>query len=482
MTSQRIEAEQNSQNAATQDTPGGTAQLVHRLRGAFDSRITRSAQWRDRQLAALAKMLTENTAVFEGALKRDLGKSPVEGTLTEIGFVLSEIDHTRSHLKSWMRGHHVTTPLALLPASSRVVPEPYGTVLVIAPWNYPLMLALSPLVGVIAAGNTAVVKPSELAPHTSRAIADLLPVYLDPRAFAVVEGGVAETTDLLAQQWDYIFYTGNGTVGRIVQTAAAQHLTPTTLELGGKSPVYVDESVDLRAAAQRIMWGKLMNAGQTCVAPDYLLATRKVIDKLVPLLHEAVRDLYGTAIQRNADYGRIVNVRHLGRLRGLLAGGTVAFGGGSDEEDLYFEPTVLTDVDVNSELMTTEIFGPILPLVEVRSLDEAILFVRKRGKPLALYVFSNDSRVRARWTAETSSGAIGFGAPAMHLMVPGLPFGGVGESGLGSYHGERSFLTFSHEKAILTKPLKPDTLRSTVMPPYTAQKESIIRKMLRRFS
>ncbi|WGD36854.1 aldehyde dehydrogenase family protein [Lysinibacter sp. HNR] len=459
-----------------------TSEIIGLLRDSFANGVTRSVAWRDQQLAGLAEMLRENSEAFESALQSDLGKSPVEGVLTEIGFLLSEIRYARSHLKSWTRGKHLTVPLALLPASARVVPEPYGTVLVIAPWNYPLMLALSPLIGVIAAGNTGVIKPSELAPHTSAAVASLIPLYLDPRAFAVVEGGVEETTELLGQKWDYIFYTGNGTVGRIVQAAAAKNLTPTTLELGGKSPVYVDDSVNLRAAAQRIVWGKLMNSGQTCVAPDYLLATPSIITKLIPLLADAVRDLYGTAVQQNPDYGRIINERHTKRLSALLEGGTVVFGGRVDIDDLFVEPTIITDVDLDSDLMTQEIFGPILPLIPVSNLDEAIAFVNGRDKPLALYVFSNDRSIRSRWIAETSSGAIGFDVPAAHLMAPGLPFGGVGESGTGNYHGARSFLTFSHEKAVLTKPLKPDTLRSSVMPPFTETKQTIIRKLLNKLS
>lgn len=466
---------------AAEPTTGITETLA-RLRGNFDSGLTRSAAWRDNQLLALSRMLTDNSGVFESALQRDLGKSPVEGILTEIGFLLSEIDHTRSQLGKWMRPRRVMPSVALLPASAKVIREPLGAALIIAPWNYPLMLALSPLVGAIAAGNVAVIKPSEVAPNVSAALAKILPTYLDHRAYAVIEGGVEETTELLDQRWDSIFYTGNGAVGRIVMTAAAKHLTPVTLELGGKSPAYIDDTSDLRQVAQRLAWGKFVNAGQTCVAPDYVLATGPVIDRLVPMLAEAIRDLFGTSIQQNPDYGRIINAKHTERLAGLLTSGRVAIGGTVDLEDRYIEPTVLTDVARDSEAMASEIFGPILPLIEVTGLDDAIDYVRGGDKPLALYVFSESNRTRDRWATETSSGGLAFGIPMAHLMVSGLPFGGVGESGMGAYHGERSFLTFSHEKAVLSKPLTPDTLRATIMPPYTAQKEAIVRKLLRRIS
>ncbi|GAA3590839.1 aldehyde dehydrogenase family protein [Klugiella xanthotipulae] len=457
-------------------------EAVAQLRKHFASGLTRSDEWRDGQLSALSRMLSDNTALFETALQRDLGKSPVEGVLTELGFLLTEIDHTRAQLRRWMRPTRVRTALALQPASARIVAEPYGVVLVIAPWNYPLMLALSPVIGALSAGNTVVIKPSELAPHTSELLARIVPSYLDHRAVTVIEGAVEETTALLSEKFDYIFYTGNGTVGRIVMTAAAQHLTPVTLELGGKSPVYVDETTDLRQAAQRIAWGKFVNAGQTCVAPDYLLATEPVIQRLTPLLAEAVRSLYGTAAQKNPDYGRIVNTRHTERLAALIDDGTAVVGGGVDVEDLFIEPTVLTDVSRDSEVMAHEIFGPILPMIAVSDLDDAIGYVRSGDKPLALYVFSEDGGTRQRWTDETSSGALAFGVPMAHLMVPDLPFGGVGASGMGAYHGQRSFLTFSHEKAVLSKPLSPDTLRSTIMPPYTAGKETVIRRLLRRIS
>lgn len=448
------------------------------LRAAFRSGLTRPLAWRRDQLAGLRRLLTDHAPALEAALTADLGKHPLEAQVAEIGFLVSEIDHVLAKLGSWARPRRVSVPLMLQPASARVRPEPLGTVLIIAPWNYPLMLALSPLIGAIAAGNAAVVKPSELAPATSAAIAELLPVYLDGRAIAVVEGGVPETTALLAERFDHIFYTGNGRVGRIVATAAAQHLTPVTLELGGKSPVYVDGSVNLRAVALRLAWAKFLNCGQTCVAPDYVLGEAAVLAELAPLLADAVHELYGSAPQQNPDYGRIISDAQFDRLAGFLGDGEAAVGGGADRGSRFIAPTVLTGVARDAGVMREEIFGPILPLIEVADLDDALSVVLDGEKPLSAYVFSDDAETRRRWEHETSSGALGFNAPVLHLTVPELPFGGVGASGTGSYHGERSFLTFSHEKAVLSKPLAPDTLGPTVMPPFTARKEGLIRGLL----
>ncbi len=459
-------------------TASAITTIVTGLRHGFDRGLTRPEAWRHGQLQQLRRMLVEREADFEQALREDLGKSPLESQLTEIGFLVGEIDHALGQLRKWMRPRRVAAPLVVQPATAKVVPEPLGVALIIAPWNYPLMLALSPLVGAISAGNAAVVKPSEFAPRTSAALALLVPEYLDRRAIAVIEGGVPETTELLEQRFDHIFYTGNGRVGRIVARAAAEHLTPVTLELGGKSPVYVDGTVPLSEAARRIAWGKFMNAGQTCVAPDYVLGSREVLARLAPKLLEAIQELYGTGVRRNPDYGRIVNDAQFSRLVSYLGDGEIVTGGGYDAEERFIEPTVLAGVSRDAAVMRDEIFGPILPLVEVADLDDALGFVTGRDKPLAAYVFSEDGSVRRRWERETSSGALAFGAPVLHLTVPELPFGGVGESGQGAYHGERSFEVFSHQKAVLSKPLQPDTLGPTIMPPFTAAKEKIVRGLL----
>jgi len=449
------------------------------LRSAFESGITKPLAWRRRQLTALRALLTENGQAIEAALHTDLHKNPTESHLAEIGFVLGEIDHTLKHLRRWLRPKRVGVPGAVMPATASIVREPLGVVLVIAPWNYPLQLLLTPVVGALAAGNAVIMKPSELAPATSALIASLVPRYLDTRAIAVFEGGVDETTELLKQRFDHIFYTGNGTVGRIVMRAAAENLTPVTLELGGKSPVYVDESVDLAQAARRIAWGKYMNAGQTCVAPDYLMAPPDVAKRLESHLAEAIRELYGDRPALSSDYGRIINDRQFARLQPLLSDGRVAVGGASDAEDRYIEPTVLGDVQWDDPVMQQEIFGPVLPILAVAGLDEAIGRINAGDRPLALYVFSSRENVRRRFITETSSGAIGFGIPTAHLIVPGLPFGGVGASGTGSYHGEHSIETFSHAKPVLSKPLTPDTMR-LVYPPYTPSKDGFIRGLLRK--
>ncbi|GAA2060584.1 aldehyde dehydrogenase family protein [Leifsonia soli] len=455
------------------------ARTVDELRSAFERGVTKPLAWRLAQVRALRRMLTERAAEFEDALLSDLAKNPTESQIAELGFVVGEIDHTLAHLRRWLRPKRVRVPGALLPARASTVLEPVGVVLVIAPWNYPVQLLLAPLVGALAAGNAVVLKPSELAPATSAAMARLIPQYLDARAVAVVEGGVEDTTDLLAQRWDHIFYTGNGRVGRIVAAAAVENLTPVTLELGGKSPVYVDDTVDIAAAAQRIAWGKFMNAGQTCVAPDYVLAERSIVPRLTEALREAVRDLYGDDPAQSPDYGRIVNDRQFERLAGMLGSGTAAVGGDHDAASRYLAPTVLTDVGPESPAMAEEIFGPILPILPVDGLDDAIRIIRAGDKPLALYVFTTSATTRRRILTETSSGAVGFNVPAAHLAVAGLPFGGVGESGAGAYHGERSLRTFSHEKAVLSKPLSPDTLR-LIYPPYTEAKDRFARGLLRK--
>lgn len=459
---------------------------VSSLRETFHSGLTRNIEWRRAQLEGMKRMLVDNETVFADALFDDLGKAPTESLLTEISFLSTEISHTLKHLAGWMKPRRTSVPLVLQPASAKIVPEPLGVVLIIAPWNYPLLLALSPLIGAIAAGNTAVVKPSEIAPRTAEVLAKLVPVYLDARAIRVVEGGIPETTELLEQRFDHIFYTGNGTVGRIVLTAAAKHLTPVTLELGGKSPAFVDGTANLAQVAKRIAWGKFVNTGQTCVAPDYVIGAQTVLDELVTHLDEAVREMYGNAIAKNPDYGRIVNSAHFARLDAYLAesraskkgAGTIVVGGETDANTNFIAPTVLNHVSRDAAIMRDEIFGPILPLLAAETLDDALAFVNAGDKPLALYVFSEDAPTKLRWQAETSSGAIGINVPVIHLSAPELPFGGVGPSGMGSYHGEQSFRTFSHDKPVLSKPLSPDTLGSTVMPPYSEAKTKLLRKLL----
>jgi aldehyde dehydrogenase (NAD+) len=445
-------------DASSAPTPPVTpTEAVRRARAVFASGVTRPVDWRLARLAEMRRLLTEQEDVLCAALHDDLRKSRTEAMVTEVGFLVREVDHTRRHLAGWLRPRRVPVPLTLGGGRASVVPEPLGVVTVIAPWNYPVQLCLSPVLGALAAGNTVVLKPSELAPATSRALATLLPRYVGEGAVQVVEGGVAETTELLSRRVDHVFYTGNGTVGRVVLEAAARHLTPVTLELGGKSPAYVDPSADLAVTARRLVWGKFTNAGQTCIAPDYVLATPAVLDRLTPLLARAVEDFFGDDPRRSDDFGRIVSDRHVQRLAGLLEGQRCVTGGGVDAAERYVAPTVLADVDPASAVMAEEIFGPVLPLVAVPDLDAAIAFVVERDKPLALYVFADDPLVERRFERETSSGALAVNMPLAHVAVPDLPFGGVGASGTGSYHGRASVELFSHHKPVLRQRTRPDT-------------------------
>ncbi|MGW1208563.1 aldehyde dehydrogenase family protein [Streptomyces sp. NPDC002499] len=437
-----------------QSAPEQPADIVARLRATFRTGRTKPLEWRTAQLHRLRDLLTEHGDDLEAALHADLGKSAAEAQRTEIGFTVREIDHTLDHLADWLRPEPAPVPERLGAGTTAWTQyDPLGVVLVIAPWNYPLQLLLTPVVGALAAGNAVVVKPSELAPATSAALARLIPEYLDTDAVAVVEGAIPETTALLAERFDHIFYTGNGAVGRVVMRAAAEHLTPVTLELGGKSPAFVDRDTDLDVVADRLARGKFLNAGQTCVAPDYVLTDPATATALESALVKAVDGLFGADPKESGAYSRIINERHFDRLSGLLDSGRVVLGGDNDRSVKYIAPTVLADVDPESPVMRDEIFGPILPVVTVSDLDEAIDFINERDKPLALYVFSESDVTRSRIADETSSGAVGHGLPLAHLTVSDLPFGGVGESGMGNYHGRYSIETFSHRKAVLQKPL-----------------------------
>ncbi|MFC9843553.1 aldehyde dehydrogenase family protein [Streptomyces sp. NPDC060223] len=437
-----------------QSTPEQPADVVSRLRSTFRSGRTKPVEWRRTQLRRLRELLTTHGEDIAAALHADLGKSSTEAFRTEINFTVREIDHTLEHLDTWLRPEPAPVPAHLGDdARAWTQYDPLGLVLVIAPWNYPVQLLLTPLLGALAAGNAVVAKPSELAPATSAVLARLLPQYLDTDAVAVVEGAIPETTALLAEHFDQIFYTGNGTVGRIVMRAAAEHLTPVALELGGKSPAFVDRGTDLAVVADRLVRGKFLNAGQTCVAPDYVLTDPETARDLEPELVRAVETVFGAEPKKSTEFGRIVNERHFDRLSSLLGSGRAVTGGESDRSVKYIAPTVLADVDPKSPVMAEEIFGPILPIITTADLDEAIGFINDRDKPLALYVFTDSDTTRRRLADETSSGGLGFGLPLAHLTVSDLPFGGVGESGMGSYHGRYSIETFSHRKAVLEKPL-----------------------------
>jgi aldehyde dehydrogenase (NAD+) len=461
------------------DTRSAIHAAIDEVREGARVGVVRAVTDRETQLRQLRRMLVEQEAVFSAALATDLGKATIEAYSTEIGFTLNEIDHTLKHMRSWTQPTRVKLPLHLRPGNAKIVQEPLGTVLIIAPWNYPLQLLLAPLIPALAAGNTAVLKPSEIAPATAAAIATQLPRYLDARAVQIVTGGVPETTELLSQPFDHIFYTGNGTVGRVVMQAAAQHLTPVTLELGGKSPAIVTNSADIEVSARRIAWGKFVNAGQTCVAPDYVLVQEGIHDRFVDALRSAIRGFYGTDPVSSPDYGRIVNERHHARLTALLDRGgfeEVAVGGDHDVTSRYLAPTVLTGVKPDAAVMDEEIFGPILPVLSFGELDEAITFVNDRPKPLALYVFAARDAAIDRVVTHTSAGGVTVNHTLLHLAVADLPFGGVGASGMGAYHGEAGFRVFSHAKPVLQRPTKPDP--TLAYPPYTPLKQRILRRFL----
>ncbi|HEX3541301.1 MAG TPA: aldehyde dehydrogenase family protein [Acidimicrobiales bacterium] len=454
------------------------AEVAKHLRRGYDSGLTRPLEWRRSQLRQLQRMLKEKEAEWLAALAADLHKPTTEGRATDIGAINAEISALYRHLGRWAEPKAVHVPVRLGVGRARVVLEPLGVVLVIAPWNYPIHLLLLPMAFAIAAGNAVVGKPSELAPATSALMARLVPQYLDERAVTIVEGGPEETTGLLEERWDHILYTGNGRVGRLVMAAAAKHLTPVTLELGGKSPVIVDRDADLDVAARRIAWGKFLNAGQTCLAPDYALVHRDVEQALLGKLTAAVRDFYGPDPQASRDYARIVNDRHLRRLSDLLADvdpGRIVAGGQIDPGDKYVAPTIVRDASWDEAVMADEIFGPILPVLPVPDVDAAIDTVNAHPRPLALYVFTAEPATAERVVARTSSGGVCVNGTVLQIATPGLPFGGVGDSGMGAYHGRDGLETFSHRKGVLDRATWFDP--SFSYPPYTKLKDGILRRL-----
>ncbi|MEY3806715.1 MAG: hypothetical protein RIR69_1527 [Actinomycetota bacterium] len=458
---------------STSSTP---SQRVAHVRATFNSGRTKPLSWRREQLEQMKRMLEENEEKFIDALRTDLGKPTVEGFVTDIAFVLGEIESMIKNLKKWNKPERVPSPIVTQPSKSRRIPQPLGVVLVIAPWNYPIQLLLVPAAGAIAAGNAVVMKPSEVSSATSKVLAELTPKYMDSSAIALIEGGVSETTELLDQHFDHIFYTGNGTVGRIVMAAAAKNLTPVTLELGGKSPVIVDKSANINIAARRIAWGKWLNAGQTCIAPDYILVDNSVKAQLIDGIAAAITDFYGEDPHTSDSYGRIVSDRHFTRLQTMLSGGTVVVGGQTDAATRYIAPTVLDNVDTTSQLMNEEIFGPLLPVIGIDSTDDAISYITTRPHPLALYVFSENKSVIDSVVENTTAGGVTVNGTLMHITNPHLPFGGIGESGMGAYHGQSGVRVFQHMKPVLTRSTKVDP--SLAYPPYTARKAKLFRKFL----
>ena len=472
-----ITSEPRTESATPAATPD-VAAVVARVRAAYASGRTRPIEWRVEQLDGLTRMLTREEDRFSAALAADLGKPTIEGYVADIKATINEIVDIRKHTAKWAKPRKVKLPMTMKPGSGWILPEPLGVALVIAPWNYPIQLLLEPMAAALAAGNAVVAKPSELAPATSAALAELLPRYVDPEAIAVVEGDASVSTSLLAERYDHIFFTGSTRVGQVVMEAAAKHLTPVTLELGGKSPVLVDDSANIEVTGRRLAWGKWLNAGQTCVAPDYVLVTEARRDELVETMRAAFAEFSGGDPRGTDDFARIVTQRHATRLHGLLAdhGGTVAVGGEADPDTRYVEPTVIVDPDLDSGLMTEEIFGPILPVVTVESMDDAVDFVNERDKPLALYVFADDDDAAHALVERTTAGGTCINHVVLHLTPPELPFGGVGPSGMGRYHGRSGFDTFSNLRSVMKKKATPDP--KLMYPPYTSLKQRLIRRFL----
>lgn len=426
-------------------------------------------------LKDMKKWIQHYEAEILDALQKDLGKSNFEGYATEIGFVLDELGQAIRNAKDWARRERVGGILLNFPSANYIYKEPYGTVLIISPWNYPFQLLFAPAIGAIAAGNTAVLKPSELAPHTATLVNKIIAEHFDPNILTVIEGGVPETQTLTSLPFDYIFFTGSTPVGKIIMKAAAEHLTPVTLELGGKSPCIVDSSVNLSVTAKRIVWGKFVNAGQTCIAPDYILVEETFKEKLIEALRKEIRSFYGENPQKSADYGSIINQRHFDRLVGLIPEDRrdeVR----TDRESLYIEPLILDNITWNDEVMKEEIFGPLLPVLTYADLNDAIAQIKSNDKPLALYHFTKKAETKERVLKEVSFGGGCVNDTLMHIANPNMPFGGVGASGMGAYHGKSTFDVFSHRKSVLMKPFALDIpLR---YPPY-GDKLKWVKKILK---
>ena len=449
--------------------------VVQSLRAAFDNGLTRDLTWRQGQLAALEQMMVENEAEIAEALKGDLGKPFGEACTAEIDFTRKEASHARKHLRRWARPQRAASPLAIQPGKSFIEAAPYGVTLIIGAWNYPFQLVLGPLVGAIAAGNCAVIKPSEMAAQSSALLKRLVERYLDPRAFVVVEGDADVSTALLAQRFDLIFYTGGERVGRVVMTAAAKHLTPVVLELGGQNPCIVDETADLAVAARRIVWGRFLNAGQICVAPDHVYVAASVEARLLEALKRAVTTMFGPDPKSSPDFGRIINPRHAARLQALLADGRAVTGGQADVDACYVAPTILTEVAPDAPVLAEEIFGPILPVLPYETLDEALAAINARSPALALYAFTRNKATADRIIGSTRSGSATINDVVVFMANPNLPFGGVGASGMGAYHGRHSFEVFSHKRAVLRRSFALDA--SIRYPPFTKGKLALLRRM-----
>ena len=450
--------------------------LAAAQRDYFNTGVTLPLSFRRQALSRLKQAIQTHEEQITAALKADLNKSSAESYMCEVGLTLSELSFVEKRLARWMKDRPHLTPLAQFPAKSFTVQEPYGVVLIMSPWNYPFLLTIEPLIGAIAAGNCCVVKPSAYSPAASAVIRDLLSECFPPEYVAVVEGGRAENQALLDQKFDYIFFTGGTAVGKEVMSKAAKHLTPVTLELGGKSPCIVDATARLELAAKRVVFGKLLNCGQTCVAPDYLLIDRRVKDRFLAHLRKQISLQYGDALDNNG-YVRMVNRKHFDRVLGLIDPSKVVLGGGSNSDALKIQPTVLDGVSPEDPVMGEEIFGPVLPVLTFDRVEEALEFVNARPRPLALYLFSQNKRTHELFLRRSSFGGGCINDTIIHLATSRMPFGGVGNSGMGGYHGGASFDTFSHRKSIVKKSAWIDL--PVRYAPYSPVKDKLLRLFLR---
>ncbi|MDD4295163.1 MAG: aldehyde dehydrogenase [Candidatus Omnitrophica bacterium] len=452
--------------------------IIRKQKDFFKSNTARPVALRIKQLKLLKQLIKVYEERLLTALSQDFYRPRMEVLLSEISICYDEIDFFLNNLKKWTEAKRVSGPMISPGSKGYISPEPYGVVLIIAPWNYPFQLAIYPLIGALAAGNCVVIKPSEYTHFLSEILAEMINDNFDNGLCYVYEGGADDAKELLEQQWDYIFYTGSSRVGKYVMNKAAQNLTPVTLELGGKCPCIVDSNINIKQTAKRIMWGKLVNAGQACISPDYLLVKKEIKDALLGELKNSVEQLYGTNIYENNDYCRLINKAAVERLKEYLKCGKVFFGGDVKADECYFSPTIMTDIDMDSAIMQDEIFGPILPVIEYSDISDAVDMMNSRPKPLALYVFSKNKDIVKTIVSRTSSGGVCINDTIVHVISPNMPFGGVGASGMGAYRGKKTFDTFTHYKSIL----KQITLFDLPFryPPYTKIGEKIARFIKRQ--
>ncbi|CAG2160901.1 unnamed protein product [Oppiella nova] len=457
--------------------------LISRTRRSFATGRTKDITFRKNQLTALYRFLVDNESLIVSALNEDIRKPSFETRMAEIDFCLNDIRGQLFNIDEYAARKAVPKTLVTIADQPFIQSEPYGLVLIIGAWNYPIQVTLSPLIGAIAAGNAAIVKPSELSPKTAELFRQLIPKYLDNQCYHIVLGDAEDTKQLLTEKFDYIFFTGSNRVGRCVHQSAARQLTPATLELGGKSPLYIDDSLpDMEMGWRRVLWAKMINAGQTCVAPDYVLCTAGARKSLAHFAAKVLAQFFGDNPKASPDFGRIVSDRHFERLAKFLTSGKILVGGDTDIADRYIAPTILTDVSPDDAVMQEEIFGPILPVLVVRDVDAAIDFINAREKPLTLYVFSTADGVVDKILNNTSSGSVCVNDAMIHLTVDALPFGGVGNSGIGAYHGKYSFETFSHQKSVLIRGYNPvlEWVGSKRYPPYSDNRLKRLLRLLRK--